>query len=1094
MELRNVTELITLDGNNLLAQFHLNKLYGRPVCLDVDLIKNVSQYSENALLYQVRQVLKQDFSADLYEHVLFFVNFWEFFQHKDTGRSALFRELLEKGFTAKWAGSQEVFHYVPFEKSQSQAKDCVISFIRQDLFLPVRKRLDLDIGFGDYAGGNTGFSLHNSIALLSKLYAYRGLYLTEALRLNGIEELLDADRIVILDEPNIRLSTKSQTETVPVYTAEKTGTTANGQAILEGFLKENDNSYSFDPYDGVGLISPRGAALLNRAMNPRAFSAVDTRNKSPRELQDMGMSVSFQFRMPFCKGMLHTVDFHRFLQQECGLPEDCWVEDAFGVMRNLKHADIILNQTLFKLLGLLKKDLEQQPERRPEFIQHYFEKLRQYGHSIYIVKTDRQQRQTGYARLTAQIINTLPFTQEGFDRVIRHHTECAEQYQLANILLAEGKLPIFEEDSGESLHQYLDAHFGLALDSHVESLIESCRKQALHNLYLGKLEVEGDMRFLCRDLIYCLHRLGKRCGASQRFPLIPRGNLYLPGEAGGRPCAVFRSPHLCPNENVSALTAEEPPLHKQYLGHLHRVAFVGTYSQMPDALGGADFDGDMVVVAFQQDVVDACEKNCYRENGTGLSLLQIPSLKPEKSTDPTCAEYVDVQTIENTFNSQIGIISNATMKLCAAEALNKEPLPYPSRFCAILNGVEIDAAKTGVRPDLKPVTHFVSHPNSGSHNKITKEAAQAMQFVGTYLDVRTHLKNQDLVGIHIVEDDKNYCVTYGKQEITKFSKDSAGKPYVYQLLCRWAQALNTAAGNKPQEGLKEQAVDLLRRKLTEAAAEAPVFSQKQHNYPRDEVLKQLVFCCAKAFPQEQTKAVNAVLGAYSAVKKTVDTIQKDSDPAERRTARKNLLYLLRYKYDDIDITLENQPTLRQLGNSMNGQLALRFTDPDEIHQLLDSAFYCKGQDLNPWLFQEETQRKVWLSELLDPQTACLAADFGAQGYNLMYFALRELESQVNANELRKILRTQNEDPFLDALFSASARAIDRGYSAAQICSRVLPPLCRQELETLTGETDPNRLIPLVYNATKSANRPVFWKLFSWPEIEAYLKKVHAYAE
>lgn len=1095
-----LTKIITLDGSALLAQFQLDSQKSKPLCLDVDLYKNVNTYRESALLYQVRRVLDQPFSPELFTQAFFFVDFLDFFKYKDNQRNALFEKLLCDGFDAYWAGTEEVLHFVPFEKSQSQAKDCVISFIREDLFLPVRKRLDLDIGFRDYTFGKQDFAfrLENTIPQLSKLYAYRGLYLSEAQRLEGVKELLDENRIVILQDEEIRFSleTVQRLGLGAYYTAQDVGETSKGQRILEPMVASDfDKSYHYDPFDGVGLISARGAAILNRALDGKKFaqSGIDPENTTPQKLHHADMAVSFQFRMPFCKGMLHTVDFHKFLAEEMDLQDDLWVTDIFGQPRNLKHADIILNQNLFKLWGLLKKDSGFKA-RKKDFAQYYFGKLREFEHSIYIVKTDKEQRYTGFGKLTAQIINTLPFTQEAFDRIVSRHTERARQYQLLPILLSQGNLPVLEEDSGEIGHRYIKANPLLALDGYVEDLVDSCRKQALHRLYQGKLDVKGDMRFLCRDLVYYMRRLGLQCQSSRNLELMQRGQVYLPAERGGVTCALFRSPHLCPNENVLAQTYAPNALYETYLGHLTRVVFISAESQMPDALGGADFDGDMVVIAFQQEVVEACQKACYREDGQpSLELIRIPSLKYD-STESGNFPYVNVDAIQNTFNSQIGLISNATMRICAAETAAGQELPYPSKFCAILNGVEIDAAKTGVRPDLSQVSGFTGKLKMESDNpedddtQTNDRISRAMQLVKTYLKVSNELKRWDLPGLSVTEKDKKYTVKLGKEELTHFKNESQDVPFVYQLLIKWAESMRQKDEVLTQK--KQQAVDELYKKL-------PNSKKSGSDYPRDEILKQVVFACPKTMSHSQSAAIDQVLSAYKTVKQAVDTVQKHADPSQERILRRNLLYILRYQYDDLDITQNEDITIRQVGNSVSLQLKQTLDTTEILFRVLEDNFYGQDTDPNQWMFRQSPQKDSHLVNALSklqPQAAQILENKGFHGYDLMYFALRELHASAVAEDRRNTLHTETGDSLLDELYAKAAKAVDQKQSASYVGSKVLPQPCRKQLEILLGETDPNVLIPLVYKRTNDKTRAIFWKLFSWEEIEAYLRKVGSYAQ
>lgn len=1111
MQKKEISELITLDGNELLTQYQLSKRANRPVALDVDLYANVSQYSESALAYQIKQVLNKEPSENepsekLLSKVLFFINFENLFQYGSKAQKELFTELVKEGFEAVWKDSGERFRYVPFEKSQSQTKHCVISFIRQDLFLPVRKRLDLDIAFGDYkytdeeptALHKKTFELSAPIAQLSKLYAYRGLYLTEAVRLEKLQDLLTENRIVILRDDPISPNKDSTYDDIKVYTAVERAESEQSESQKDGSKKRKgvklegqertlcETKYEFSPFDGVGLISPRGAALLNQAMDPKTFekSGIIPEKATPKALSEHGMAVSFQFRMPFCKGMLHTVDFHGYFKKELNCSEDCWVEDIFGVRRNLKDADIILNQNLFKLYGLVKDHLDT-PERRKELIRHYFEKIKEYGHSLYIVKTDREQRHTGYVHLTEQIINSLPFEREDFELLLKQHKDRAMQYRLSEVLINKGKLPVLEENNGEAVRKYIAANYCLALDEHVESLIDSCREQALNEMFLGNLDVQGDLRFLSRDLLYYLHRIGTllKGGKNSQFEGLPRGKVYMPGEKGERECALFRSPHLCPNENVMGKIFAESKLYKTYLGHLQRVVFIAHNSGMADALGGADFDGDTVVVAFQLEVIKACQKICYREDGApGLPLIQIPSLKG-KSTPSVDFKYVNPDVLENTFSNQIGIISNATMKIYAAEALTDKKLKYSSSYCAILNGVEIDAAKTGVRPDLADVLRFIENTLAGRgqmQTELSDEAKRAMQLVSVYLKIRSELKGHAASKFDVTEDKNEnvYNVKFRGETLASIPIPEEGEsvPFVYRLLTAWAEIL-VHTNQEETKKQKERALESLKETF-------PDLTFKKNAYPRQDVLEKVVFQ-SKRVPQKVTDAITTVFKAYATVKKTVNEVYDYNDEDRMSRLRKNLVHLLQYKYDDVDMAEESLCSLREVGTGLGSKLAEKLNATEKLSAELEDLFYARKD--TAWLFRGEEDRKNWLAGRVDEQATQVAGDFGFLGYNLVYFALQEQYLKKAGADARASLETKTDDNLVNEFYEAAQKAVEEGYSAAQFFNRKLIPLCRKKLKTLTEGTKIEHLIPRVYKETHKKDQAFFWKVFSWEEIEAYIR-------
>ena len=1240
---REKIDLYTLDGSALMAQLCLKK---DVILLDADLFQNISEYRISALMYQIQQELQNPKnkkpSAERIElnKALFFVDFGDFFRWRNDEHSARFKRLMQEGFLADWAteGKTEYtgIRYVPFEKSQSQAKDCVISFIREDLFLPVRQRLDLSIYFGDTAFEEADDVLFHpahgyeaACPALSKLYAYRGLYLTEATRLEGeeIQNLLTAERIIVLpDASDVFRNHPERKEQNPeniqarrmqIYSKEKPGNRLPNEPVdldaakdivgcVDGENEANqvaENAIHIDAlFDGVGMISPRGALIFNRAMDPNRVAKKNLQTISGAALRDNGLAVSFQFRMPFCKGMLHTVDFHQFLKDEIVKPrlkrqypelkkaelerlaaeefKNLEIEDVFGIKRKIAKAEIVLNQSLFKIYGLLKNRVFWNPEGKTEqeldtmrrrneaFVAHYYGKIKEYGHSIYIAKTDLQLRYSGYANMTYQILNTLKLEQDAFDFLVDQHLVRARRYNLESILQGEWSVGSQdEEDQGaerDRIHQYLQANPLLALDDHVNSLIDSCRRQKIDALYRGKLEVEGDMVFLCRDLLLWLSQIAQGCGFTYRDAVkdcICRGNIYMPGlipvKARGRDknprkikpgqeCAVFRSPHLSPNENVLAAVYLPDKLHQAYLGHLRRVAFLGAKSHMHSALGGADFDGDMVVVAFQKEIVAACSRSCYREDGKeSLQLISIPSLNSPVSTNRNGGSYVDATTIENTFSNNIGKISNAAMKICAAErvidtlqAAGEEPvtLPYTSKYAAILNGTEIDAAKTGIRPDLCGAMTFVQYPKKKvracalaayekemdpdtAEAKATETAdmvADAMRQVAAYLSIKSDLDDTVLarVKVSLGKDDKDESKQAYKVEITykvdeeeeiggneekdtnqqkaaekkKKTKaesitsieaeDVKSKPYIYQLLCHWAKARMEEEIGQPKQG-KESA---------------------KTGRDRNKTLKTVLGCTDKVSRDQKTEIHAVIMNAYAQTKKTVTAANQAGKIDMRKSIRKRMLYLLRAKYDDIDAVVDGENTIRQLADAAVAKLKSQLKTSKELSEGLQKYFYQENNMAgwqDGWLFLPLHDRKKWLDEmnLIDTDASAnemeadILADFYCRGYNLMYFVFREALVKAREQECGKRLNQVMEDPFHNSLLSRARDLLEKGYTTSQINSHKLVSMCREELmrRLQLEQEDVSTLIRMMYTALDSNHRDIIWRMFTWEEIKACLE-------
>ena len=128
-----------------------------------------------------------------------------------------------------------------------------------------------------------------------------------------------------------------------------------------------------------------------------------------------------------------------------------------------------------------------------------------------------------------------------------------------------------------------------------------------------------------------------------------------------------------------------------------------------ERLGGADYDGDMVKT-IASPIVNQCVRKNYFEysksfgNMDNTPLLMIPGIEPliRDAND----WRVRFETVKNTFSSRVGQISTAALNrsiiACNENSTAEERERYRQEVEAltILTGLEIDSAKSGVRPDL----------------------------------------------------------------------------------------------------------------------------------------------------------------------------------------------------------------------------------------------------------------------------------------------------------------------------------------------------------------------------------------------------------
>ena len=193
---------------------------------------------------------------------------------------------------------------------------------------------------------------------------------------------------------------------------------------------------------------------------------------------------------------------------------------------------------------------------------------------------------------------------------------------------------------------------------------------------LGRMLVEGDNRFLSGDLLEFLtflidhDEMFRSADSRQRTfysaamsTHFKPNSFYAPGAAyePGDACTLLRNPHIARNEEIQLEPyGKAENMRKYYLGHLTDVVMVDAGMLAAERLGGADYDGDMVKT-IADPVLNRCVKRNYKlgqiDSRDNLPLLFIPSEDLERYRQET-------------------------------ETL------------VILVGLEIDAAKSGVRPNL----------------------------------------------------------------------------------------------------------------------------------------------------------------------------------------------------------------------------------------------------------------------------------------------------------------------------------------------------------------------------------------------------------
>ena len=122
--------------------------------------------------------------------------------------------------------------YLAFERSASMSRRAMLSFIREDFYEPIRRRIMMDLTIRQ--------------CQLSKLYAYNGLLMSSGIRVDGIG-IDRPNRVIVIDNPTFKNCN------VRVITVEDDGT-ADSMRKYHRVEKRVDELVTVC-FDGEGLIS-----------------------------------------------------------------------------------------------------------------------------------------------------------------------------------------------------------------------------------------------------------------------------------------------------------------------------------------------------------------------------------------------------------------------------------------------------------------------------------------------------------------------------------------------------------------------------------------------------------------------------------------------------------------------------------------------------------------------------------------------------------------------------------------------------------------------------------------------------------------------
>lgn len=706
---------------------------------------------ESDFLYQLRLAKAKDESSqekELCWYDFVFVSFDKYLNSSKGEADKKKREnrvriLFRNGFRLAGTSSPVL---VPFIMSASMARRSQISFLREDLVSPMNSRLDM--GLFSYDG--------NSEYCLSKYYAYRALSMSGGTRINPDPRLLNENTVFILKPPHVRKHPEDDKKP-KVYTCQEVkSSTTSKQDHLDGvrefsFMLKCDKRKPDDikSFDGEGMISFKAADALGAALGYSGSSSLPS-SFQIRMPFAKGMLHKLDFKR-FC------IEEFGISEDDYDTAE---VEDYFGIKRCVAKISIVMTDSMFKAAKALMKWKEEHNNEDP--MAAYFSAFHSCGRAMYVLRTDKSMKGNGTVFLNYQFLGTAKLKRNDLQDMIRDSlaSYCLPLW-LQNSVYDEVKIRWLTEGGIQDSEEISEAD--ISEENHLSRFARAVKKcpELLHDPKIrerlkdeatgmvrkaaakGQIPVPGCNLFLSDDLIFLMSAFAKQVKDSSQSPqketkkgnnTLPEpfrvfwnhkslhrfGSFYAPQvidrflsepEQGSRFFAVLRSPHLSRNEQC-ALSAYIPKggssenLYQKYCGHLSGVIMLPYKNLIASRLGGADYDGDIVKV-IAEDRFTKSAWACSSEPS-----VMIPSYDPKSAVIPSRIQY---DTIRDSFGGRVGRFSNDAVRVGALQYSDKiedaykkfsetgmdtpEEMPDFAAGFSILVGLEVDRAKTGIRPD-----------------------------------------------------------------------------------------------------------------------------------------------------------------------------------------------------------------------------------------------------------------------------------------------------------------------------------------------------------------------------------------------------------
>lgn len=430
--------------------------------------------------------------------------------------------------------------YLFGERSASMTRNSIFSFIRDDIYDELNKRITMDISMDK--------------TVLSKYYAYRGLYFSTC-------HCLDGWRPKVIVVPDCSVTVKDQRIRY-LYDSKSMLTNKSGEQFewTQKDIAEKTIDIDINAFDGCGLIHPDLAIEIQGLIG----------SKTP--------VTSFILRAPFIKGCLHAVDYVSFFAEH-GVE---YIKDIWGRWHSANDRMIILTESMYKGLKYFRQDGTSRDWDR------YWDLFERYNHCIGVAKWNFSfDEEPIFTRMNYQILQDLDLPYDEFATLADDSKVWAERIMDGDPLYTFVFLGLTAAKCNP-VNAYAKAVLknpAMLGERSVRKYLRESIHKYIDGMKCGKLWSQSCFKFLVPDLIMMMEHIGG-------LPL--RGSLES-GEFYSRDANGFydgeylieRNPHICRSEHALMLAKTTPDI-ERYVGGLSNIAMVNSKSLIAQRLNGAD--------------------------------------------------------------------------------------------------------------------------------------------------------------------------------------------------------------------------------------------------------------------------------------------------------------------------------------------------------------------------------------------------------------------------------------------------------------------------------------------------------------------------